>query len=97
MTASDQLKVTALVDHDGNGLRVANASDKDIRDARIWLDGTYFARVSSIPTRATVTVDRKSFVNESGNSPSTLKGVKRIQVQTSDALYNVQGPVMDDR
>jgi len=96
-TASDQLKVTALVDHDGNGLRVANASDKDIRDAKIWLDGSYFARVSSIPTRTTVTVDRKSFVNESGNSPSTLKGVKSIQVQTGDTLYNVQGPVMDDR
>jgi hypothetical protein len=97
LTASDQLHVTALVDHDGNGLRVANASDKDIRDAKIWLDGSYFARVSSIPTRTTVTVDRKSFVNESGNSPTSLKGVKSIQVQMSDGLYNVQGPVMDDR
>jgi len=97
LTASSDLNATALIDHAGDSVRIANASDKDVRDARVWIDGTYFARVSSIPSRATVTVDRKSFVNGSGNSPTTLKDAKSIQLQMSNNLYNLHGPVMDDR
>jgi hypothetical protein len=97
MTASNNLTATALIDHAGDSVRIANASDKDVRDARVWIDGTYFARVSSIPSRATVTIDRKSFVNGSGNSPTTLKDAKSIQIQMSNNLYNLHGPVMDDR
>jgi hypothetical protein len=97
MKASNELTATTLIDRTGNSLRIANASDKDVRDAKVWIDGTYFARVSSIPSKATVTVDRTSFVNGSGNSPASLKDVKTVQLQTSSSLYNLSGPVLDDR
>ena len=97
MTASNDLRATALIDRSDNSIRIANASDHDIRDAKVWIDGTYFARVSAIPARGTITVDRSSFANRSGNAPTQLKGVKEIQLQTGSELFNLQGPVQDDR
>lgn len=93
--ATDDLRATALIQD--NGIKIANATDREIHDVKVWIDGTYVSQVNSIPAHGSVTVERKAFADRNGNLPSDTKGFKQVQLQTRDNLYNLQGPVFENR
>jgi hypothetical protein len=95
MRASDDLRATAMITHDG--IKIANATDQEIKDAKLWIDGTYVTQVNSIPAHSVVTVKRTALSDHRGNLPSDLQGVKQLQLETHANLYNLQGPVFENR
>jgi hypothetical protein len=97
MQASNDLKATALVGRSAGSIKIANASDQPIRDAKLWVDGRYVVQINDLPAHGTVTLNRTEFADRDGKLPADLKGVRQVQLQTKDNLYNLQGPVFDER
>jgi hypothetical protein len=95
MRASEDLRATAMIGRDG--IKIANATDQEIKDAKLWVDGTYVTQVNSIPAHSVVTVKRTELSDRSGNLPTDLQGVKQLQLETHANLYNLQGPVFENR
>jgi hypothetical protein len=95
MRASDDLRATAMIGRDG--IKIANATDQEIKDAKLWVDGTYVTQVNSIPAHSVVTVKRTALSDRSGNLPGDLQGVTQLQLETHANLYNLQGPVFENR
>ncbi len=54
-------------------------------------------QVNSIPARGTVTINRTELSDRDGNLPTDLRNVGQVQLQTRDNLYNLQGPVFENR
>jgi hypothetical protein len=97
MKASDELRATAIIDRSSNTVKIANPNAQEIRDAKVWIDGQYVVQVNSIPARGTVTINRSDLSDRNGNLPADLRNVGQVQLQTRDNLYNLQGPVFDNR
>jgi hypothetical protein len=96
MRASDDLRATAMI-VGRDGIKIANATDQEIKDAKLWVDGTYVTQVNSIPAHSVVTVKRTALSDRSGNLPGDLQGVTQLQLETHANLYNLQGPVFENR
>lgn len=96
MRASDDLRATAMI-VGRDGIKIANATDQEIKDAKLWLDGTYVTQVNSIPAHTVVMVKRTALSDRNGNLPADLQGVKQLQLETHANLYNLQGPVFENR
>jgi hypothetical protein len=97
MKASDELRATAIIDRSTNMIKIANPNAQEIRDAKVWIDGQYVAQVNSIPARGTVTINRTELSDRDGKLPADLRNVGQVQLQTRDNLYNLQGPVFENR
>jgi hypothetical protein len=97
MKASDELRATAIIDGSSNTIKIANPNAQEIRDAKIWIDGRYVVQVNSIPARGTVIINRADLSDRNGNLPADLRNVGQVQLQTRDNLYNLQGPVYENR
>jgi len=97
LQASNDLKATALVERSAGSIKIANASDQPIRDAKLWVDGRYVVQVNDLPAHGTLSVNRTEFSDREGKLPADLKGVRQVQLQTKDNLYNLQGPVFDEK
>ena len=95
MHATDDLRATAMITRDG--IKIANATDREIKDAKLWIDATYVTQVNSIPAHTVVTIKRTDLADRNGNLPADINGVKQLQLQTRDNLYNLQGPVFENR
>jgi hypothetical protein len=95
MRATDDLRATAMISRDG--VKIANATDREIKDAKVWVDGRYVSQVNSIPAHSVVTVKSSEFSDKNGNLPTDTNAVKQVQLQTRDNLYNLQGPVFENR
>ena len=86
LRASDDLRATAVVDRAAGRIKIVNPSDQSLRDVKIWVDGRYAGSAAEIPARGTMSVDRSGL---------DVKSTSRIQIQSGDKLYNVQGPAFD--
>jgi hypothetical protein len=97
MQASNDLKATALVGRSAESIKIVNASDQPIRDAKLWVDGRYVVQINDLPAHGTLTLNRTEFSDRDGKLPADLKGARQVQIQTKDNLYNLQGPVFDEK
>jgi hypothetical protein len=95
MRATDDLRATAMIGRDG--IKIANATDREIKDAKVWVDGTYVTQVNSIPPHSVATINRTDLSDRNGNLPAATNDFKQVQLQTRDNLYNLQGPVYENR
>jgi hypothetical protein len=95
MRASDDLRATAMIGRDS--IKIANSTDQEIKDAKLWVDGKYVTQVNSIPAHSVVTVKRTELSDRNGNLPTEMNGIKQLQLQTHANLYNLQGPVFENR
>lgn len=92
--ASDDMKLGAMVNRDDKSIQLINYTDKTLTDAKVWINQGYLYKVSSIPAHGYATLSTADFYNGSGHALSEMNNpVNRIQVETSDGLFNVQGPV----
>lgn len=93
-SASDDLKLSAMVDRNDKSIQLANYSDKTLTDAKVWVNQTYLYKVSAIPAHGYTTLSTADFYNGSGQLLSQLSNpINRVEVQTGDDLYSVMGPV----
>jgi hypothetical protein len=95
--ATGDIPFTAVVSSSGDALKIVNPTDRDVRDAKVWVNGSYVAWVSEIPPRGTASVRLSDFTDSRGNTLSDAKAVRQIQVNSRDGVYNVQGPAFDSR
>ncbi len=94
MKATEDSHLTALVSRDGNTIQLLNSSDKASTDANVWVNGTYLTRVDSVPPHGLVTLHRTDFFDSGGNNLSKQSAtVTRVEVQSNNQLFQVQGPV----
>jgi hypothetical protein len=93
---STDLKATALINRDKGTIRIVNASDRAIRDATVWVNGSFVRYAGTIPANSTFTLSREQFYNRDGRKLSAMSvSVNRVQLQTQDGFYDLQGPVAE--
>jgi hypothetical protein len=94
--ASDDLRATVLVNRNDRTIQVINASNQAIRDARIWINGSFVGRLDNLPANGAVTLPMDAFYDRTGTRLSDVQaGANRVQLQSGDTLYNLQGPVFE--
>jgi hypothetical protein len=94
--ASDDLRATALVNRNDRTIQIINSSNEAIRDARIWINGSFVGRLDNLPANGAVTLPMDMFYDRTGTRLSDVQaGANRVQLQAGDTLYNVQGPVFE--
>jgi hypothetical protein len=93
---SDTLRATALIDREAGTIQILNPTDRALHNSRVWVNGSFVARVDEIPPQGSVTINRARFYSPRGN---TLQGMNtsatRVQIETDGELYNLQGPVFE--
>ena len=93
---ANDLRAVAMINRSNGSVRVINTTDQALRDVRVWVDGNYVTRVDTIPSKGFVTLNRNDFFDSNGISLSTVKTpVNKVQVETPDKFYNLQGPVFE--
>jgi len=94
LKASDDHHLTAVVDKRAQTIKIANASDKALRNARVWVNGAYVILVPEMPANRTTTMRFGEFSDRAGTTLPDAN-LSDIQIEAGDQLYNVQGPVFE--
>lgn len=95
-TARNDMKVAAIVDRDDQSIKLYNFTDQPIRDAKLWVNQSFVGRIDGIAPMSKAVVRGERFYDKMGNSYADQKvEVTRVELQTPDALYNLQGPITE--
>ena len=95
-TASDDLRVAAVINRKNDTIRVFNFSDRPIQDANVWVNGAFVRKVPVIPPNGSVTLDRSTFYDATGRSLSGQSAsANKVEIGWGDDLYRAQGPVYE--
>ena len=93
---SDDLRVTAVVDRDAGTIRLFNPTDRTIRGADVWVNGSFVNRVESIPANGSITLNRARFSDGAGRTlASTDTTASRIELESDGKFHTLLGPVFD--
>lgn len=97
---SQRVRTVAVVDPDAKRLEIFNTTDQPIPASSVWVNGTFVSQVPSIPALGSVTVPYSSLL-EAGPGVNDLKSLDRtptrVELQTSEGLFRVQGPTRSSR
>jgi hypothetical protein len=94
--ASNDLKAMALVDRASNTIRILNASDRAMHDARVWVNGSFVGRLDNLPPNGSATLQGSNFFDRTGSRLSEMSStIKSVQLQVGNDVYNVMGPVFE--
>src|SRR5205823_2399053 len=74
------MKVTALVGHTGNKIKIVNASDKPLSDVTVWVNGQYATHAAVIAPSAVTTLDRADFFDANGLVLSNTKAINKVEL-----------------
>lgn len=87
---SEDFKAIALINPKNESVKLVNYSDEAIRDANIWVNGSFVYRVGTIPSHGSVVVDREQFYDSNGETMRKLNSTaNRVEVQLGDHLYRL--------
>jgi hypothetical protein len=96
MKATTDLPASALINRDQQTIRIVNSSDRALRDVTVWVNGSYVAKVDTIPSHGIVTLRHGDFYDGAGTSLANQKPtITRVELQSQDKLYALQGPVFE--
>jgi len=92
---SDAIKLTAVDDPDGRTLTIYNVTDNAIGPSTIWVNGAFVYRISGIAPRAAVQISHAELL-QAGPGTGDLKALdqsaRKVEIETADGLFTVQGP-----
>ena len=92
---SDRIQLAAIDDVGNNKVTLMNLSDNAIPPSTAWINGAYVYQLPSIPPRG-MTEMKYSEILMAGPNPGDLKsagqGVRKVELQTHEGLFTVQGP-----
>jgi hypothetical protein len=92
---SDRVQVAAVDDIENHKLTLMNLSDNAIPPSTAWINSAYVHTLATIPPRGVVEINYSDILM-SGTNPGDLKqsgqAVRKVELQTQDGLYTVQGP-----
>ncbi len=91
-----ELRVAAVMSRDKKSLKLYNFGTENIRDTRVWVNGSYVKRIGGVAPLSSVTISANELYNGLGHTLATRgEEVSRVQLQTMDRLYNLMGPVTE--
>jgi hypothetical protein len=94
--ASDDVKVTAVVDRSERTIAIRNFGDDELKDLEVWVDGKYVRRLPALAARAGVVLHFGQFYDAAGETLAAGNGtVARVQLKVGDRLLNAMGPAFD--
>ena len=94
--ASDDLKVTALIDRKEGTIKIINSTTQALTDAKLWVNGAFVTHVDTIPARGVVTIKRENLYDRNGIPlAKSNAGINKVQLEQGDKFYNLQGPVFE--
>ena len=97
ITAPDRVQATAVVNDKMDRLEIYNPSDRAIPPSTLWVNGLFVHQLATIPPKGMAAVDKDALL-QAGPTATSLTDSKqmitKVELQTSDGLYTVQGPAM---
>lgn len=97
INAPDRVQATAVVNDKMDRLEIYNPSDRAIPPATLWVNGLFVHQLATIPPKGMAAVDKDELL-QAGPSAMSLtdskQAITKVELQTSDGLYTVQGPAM---
>lgn len=94
----DNLRAAAIVDRQDNSIRIYNFTDKPLNAGNIWINHAYVQRLETVPAHGSVTLSRSHFYDHTGRSlAKTDIPVNNVQIQWDNDVYNLMGPVYEQR
>jgi hypothetical protein len=94
---AQQSQYTALVTSAG-AIQVINPTDQPLNDGTLWINGKYVAQVPPIAPRGTATIDRNHIFDRDGHTMDwSAEKLNKLELQSGDQLYTVNGPAYMSR
>jgi hypothetical protein len=94
---SPKVRAVALTDPDTQELTVYNVGDTAIPATAVWVNGAFVRQIAPISPKSHATMKWVELL-EAGPSAKSLseldRTVQKVELQTSDGIYAVQGPVV---
>lgn len=97
---SDAIQLTAVDDPDNDKLTIYNVSDNAIGPGTIWVNGAFVHRIDGIPPRGAVEIEHVELLQAgpgTGDLDSVNQSARKVEIQTRDGLFTVQGPSRSPR
>jgi len=92
---SDRIQVAAVDDVENHKLSLMNLNDNTIPPSTAWINGAYVYQLPTIPPRGMAEMSYADILM-AGPNPGDLKktgqSVQKVELQTHEGLYTVQGP-----
>ena len=93
---SDDRRVAAIVTADGRTIKLYNFESEGIRAVNVWVNGAYVQPLRAIPPHSKAPIRTDKLFNKFGQRFSERgEQVTRVQLETSDGVYNVMGPATE--
>jgi hypothetical protein len=93
---SERVHAVAINDPDGKSIDVYNLGTESINATALWVNGTFVKQISPIPPKGYVNAKYVELL-EAGPSAKSMteleRTVQKVEIQTADGLYYVEGPV----
>ena len=87
---STDIKAAALINPRDNSVKIVNFSDEGLRDANVWVNGSFLHKVGMIPSHGSVSLDRDQFYDAAGENMKKVNSTpNRVDVQVGDHLYRL--------
>ena len=97
ISAPDRVQATAVVNDKMDRLEIYNPSDRAIPPSTVWVNGLFVHQLGPIPPKGMATIDKDALL-QAGPSAMSLtdskQAIAKVELQTGDGLYTVQGPAM---
>ena len=92
---SDRVQLAAVDDVEEHKVTLMNLSDNTIPPSTAWINGAYVYQLPTIPPRGMADMNYADILM-AGPNPGDLKhtgqSVRKVELQTHEGLYTVQGP-----
>ena len=97
---SEDLILTAVDDPRRRELTLYNPTDRSVPAGTVWINGHFLHRIHGIGPRGGTTIDYRNFL-EAGDGVMDFRrvqqSVQRVDYETSEGLFTVQGPARVSR
>ncbi len=78
----------------GDHMRLVNFTDDTIRNADIWINGTFVHHIDALPARGSVTLLKSAFYDTTGHSFADVSTpTHEVTVQQGNTVSTTLGPV----
>ena len=94
--ASDGKRVAAIVTADRRTIKLYNFENAPISAVNVWINGAYVQPLRAIPAHSKAPIRTDKLFNKGGQRFSERgEEVTRVQLETSEGVFNAMGPATE--
>jgi hypothetical protein len=96
VTPVNDLRAAAIVSRDRSQIKIYNFDRAPLRTVNVWVNGSFVQQINGIAPQSKVTIFTNELYDGLGFTfASKQEEVARVQLETSDGLYNLMGPAAE--